>query len=105
MPNTTPIRRGFGLCTVPGCTNTRRSSVSPLCTAHHSRSRVHGDPRQTLITRQELKPFEDRVRKVMAASNHALIVSSLTEINNRVRQSAEAEIARYHRGTTMNRHL
>jgi hypothetical protein len=79
--------------------------VSPLCTAHHSRARVHGDPRQTLITRQELKPFEDRVRKVMATRNQALIVSTLTEINDRIRRYAEAEIAQFHRGTASNRHL
>ena len=81
---------------------TRAAGISK---AHHSRARVHGDRRQTLVTRAELKPFEDRVREVMAKGHQALIVSSLTEINSRIRQYAEAEIARYHRGTAMNRHV
>lgn len=98
MPNTTPIRRGFGQCSVPGCTNTRRSSVAPYCTTHHSQARRHGDPRQTLVTRQELQPFEDRVRKVMATGKSYLIETSLIEITRRLNEAAEAELAQFHRG-------
>lgn len=105
MPNTTPISRGRGLCAAPGCQNSRRSSVSPLCTGHHSRARVHGAHDQTLVTRQELKPLEARVRKVIATGRADLIESSLEEINKRLLGYAESEIARFHRGIAMNRHL
>lgn len=99
MPNTAPIRRGAGQCSIPGCTNHRRSSVAPYCNTHHSQARRHGDPRQTLVTRQELAPHEDRVRQVIASGNQSLITSSLITITKRLNEYVEGELAQFHRGT------
>jgi len=90
MPNVQKITRGFGNCLTSGCQNEKRSSVSARCNACHQRQRIHGDARQTLVTRKELKPYEDRVRKIMATGDQALIVSSLTEINKRIQGYAES---------------
>jgi hypothetical protein len=57
------------------------------------------------VTRKELKPFEARVRKVMATGRADLIKSSLEEINKRLLAYAESELARFRRGLPSNRHL
>lgn len=105
MPSTQPIRRGYGLCGIPGCMHPARSSVSPYCSTHHSRARVHGDPSQTLVTRREISPHEDRVRKVIATGNQAVIVASLKEIARVLKDHAEAELNQYRRGVARDRNL
>lgn len=53
-------------CQFPGCGRPSSSQYSRFCNHHRSRTRRNGDPAQRGITKADLKPYEDMVRRRIA---------------------------------------
>lgn len=67
--------------------------------------RRNGDARQTNIRRTEIRPMEDRVRKIISRGHLPMIRQGLQTINEALIRHSEETLASWRRGRPMNRHV
>jgi hypothetical protein len=81
------------ICKVPGCNKSASGQFNPMCTQHRQRKRRHGDPRQDTIRSSEIKPYVERVEKLIERDSGGKIQAGVERLVSIVREYAEGTVS------------
>lgn len=89
-------------CKVPGCTKSCSTRFGAMCTRHQQRNRRHGDPCQDTIRYTEIKPYVQRVERLVQGKDK--ILEGLTKVCGIIRDYAEGIVTQRKNGMAMNKY-
>lgn len=76
-----------------------------LCSTHRNRQRRHGHPNQTGVTKAELKPYVEIVKKRKARNQNSLLWVTLQSRWEQLIDNARLTLKDYLNGKAMSRHI
>ncbi|RWP11018.1 hypothetical protein [Mesorhizobium sp.] len=91
------------MCRVDGCYRAS-AKFSHLCEYHRNVNRVHGDPRQSGVTKTELKPYQNAIREYLARRSGPSAEAVIRKDWGRVAGRAEEFLEAANRGRPHNVH-
>lgn len=89
-------------CKIPGCKG-QGSRYGRLCNSHKSRARRHGHPLQEGVTKQELKPYLEAVRRRFEARPENNAMAGTKQRLYGLVDNSKVTVAAYYRGQPTHR--
>ncbi len=91
-------------CSVPGCTKSASTKFGSMCPRHRSRNARHGNPLQDSIRFTDIKPFVERVEKLIERDKSGKILVGLDKVVAVITDYVEGIASDYAHGRAMNKH-
>lgn len=92
------------ICSVPGCIRPASGRFGSMCEKHRQRQRRHGDANQDSIRASQVKPYVERVQKLVERDRSGKIAAGLEKLVGIVRDYCEGIVSDYDHGRPMNKH-
>lgn len=87
---------------MPYCGKRVRGWRSLFCEGHRQRKKRHGDPEQQTITKKELKPYAERVERIIERDRSGKIREGLEQITANIRNYAQGVVSDFSHGRPMS---